>query len=41
MLRTIFVRNENLLRGTVRRATQANVVRCLSYECAKRINPQR
>lgn len=41
MLRTIVARNENLLRGSIKRATKVNLVRCLSYECAKKINPQR
>lgn len=41
MLRTIVVRNENLLRGSIKRAAKVNSLRCLSYECARKFQPQR
>lgn len=41
MLRTIVIRNENLLRGSIQRIVKRNIVRCVTYECSKRIQPQR
>jgi len=41
MLRTIVIRNENLLRGSIQRVVRRNIVRCVTSECAKRIQPQR
>ncbi|KAG4072991.1 hypothetical protein HA402_009410 [Bradysia odoriphaga] len=40
MLRTIVIRNENLLRGSIQRIVKRNIVRCVTYECAKRVQPQ-
>ncbi|KAJ6649080.1 Dihydrolipoyllysine-residue acetyltransferase component of pyruvate dehydrogenase complex, mitochondrial [Pseudolycoriella hygida] len=34
-------KNENLLRGSIQRVVKRNIVRCVSYECTKRIQPQR
>jgi len=41
MLRTIVARNENLLRGSLKKATKLNTVRCLSQRCVERITSQR
>lgn len=41
MLRTIVVRNENFIRGSIKRIPKANLVRCFTYECAKRVYFQR
>lgn len=41
MFRTIVVRNENLLRGTITRTARATLPRCISYECTKRVHSQR
>lgn len=41
MLRTIVTRNENLLRGSLKKATRLNAVRCLSQRCVERITSQR
>lgn len=41
MLRTIVVRNENVLRGHLQRVIKGDLVRCLSYECMKKLPSQR
>lgn len=41
MLRTIVVRNENILRGTFQKAAKWNVIRCFSNECLRKIQPKR
>ncbi|XP_031627160.1 dihydrolipoyllysine-residue acetyltransferase component of pyruvate dehydrogenase complex, mitochondrial [Contarinia nasturtii] len=41
MLRTIVARNENLLRGSVKKAIKLNTVRGLSYRCVERLSAHR
>lgn len=41
MLRTIVVRNEKFLRGQLKQIAKGNVVRCITYECAKRFHPEK
>ncbi|XP_055303896.1 dihydrolipoyllysine-residue acetyltransferase component of pyruvate dehydrogenase complex, mitochondrial [Sitodiplosis mosellana] len=41
MLRTIVARNENLLRGSLKKVTKLNAVRCLSYRCAEKFTSHR
>lgn len=41
MLRTIVVRNETLLRSSIKRITTGTAVRCLSTVCTRKYQPQR
>lgn len=41
MLRTIVVRNENLLKNSLRRSIKGNVVRCFASECVRKYQPER
>lgn len=41
MLRTIVVRNEKLVRNSIKRLPKSGLVRCLSYNCENKLQPQR